>query len=87
MKHYHFWVNLQRKDITELQLLFMDFRRGSKVGVFAHIPLHTSYTALNQSLNRKIIKSRNGFLIVEVDWLFMPKNHYGIKLSDFDLQG
>ena len=38
----NFWVNLQCKDITELQFLFFDFRRGSKSEVFAHVPLHTS---------------------------------------------
>ena len=41
MKPYHFWVNLQWKDITELQFLFLDFRRGSKVGVFLRILLYT----------------------------------------------
>ena len=81
MKHYQFWAILQWGRHSVLQLLFLDFRRGSTVGVFAHIPLHTPETALNQSFNRKIIKSRNCFLFLVVDWLYMPKNLYGISYT------
>ena len=31
--------------------------------------------------NRKMIKSRNRFLFLVVDWLYMPKTPYGISYA------
>ena len=46
-----------------------------------HVRLHTSLTALYQSFSRKMIKSRNCFLFLVVERLYMLKNLYVISYA------